>query len=376
MGASRFSKECLDAAARDARSMSELMTGLGLAPDGASRRYLRARLIRLGVDTSHFEREGVRWTREVLTPVVAASTSMCEVLRRLGLDVVGGYHTHISRRVRALGLDTAHFGPPDRAGETRRRDPMAVLSLQPPDRSRRIPGERLRRAMIAAGVPDRCALCGTAPHWRDRPLPLEVDHQDGDWRNNRLENLRLLCPNCHAVTDTYRGRAGNRSVAPGSADELRAAVAGAVSVAGALRLMGRPVSTRQRALFHELVSEHGLDTSHFHRQSHSPAQPGPSARSADEVLVRHGRDHRTRTVVLRRALMETGVPDRCAGCGTGPRWHGLRMVLEVDHANGDRHDDRRENLRLLCPNCHAVTGTWCRGGSRKPVAAPRGAAVD
>jgi predicted HNH restriction endonuclease len=38
------------------------------------------------------------------------------------------------------------------------------------------------------------------------------------------------------------------------------------------------------------------------------------------------------------------------------------MTLEVDHLNGDRSDDRLDNLRLLCPNCHAVTGTWCRGG--------------
>jgi predicted HNH restriction endonuclease len=44
------------------------------------------------------------------------------------------------------------------------------------------------------------------PYWQGRALALEVDHVDGDWRNNRRENLRLLCPNCHSTTGTYRGR--------------------------------------------------------------------------------------------------------------------------------------------------------------------------
>ncbi|MFB7466307.1 hypothetical protein ACFCZ1_22930 [Streptomyces sp. NPDC056224] len=52
-------------------------------------------------------------------------------------------------------------------------------------------------------------------------------------------------------------------------------------------------------------------------------------------------------------------------CGTPPDWLGLPMTLEIDHVNGDWSDDRRENLHLLCPNCHAVTSTWCRGGQSR-----------
>lgn len=219
MAASPYTHERLAAAAGASRTLSEALTRLGVDPKSPTRRYVLARMKKLGISTAHFEREGARWTREVLEPAVAASTSVCDVLRRLGIEVVGGHHTHISRRIKAYGIDTSHFGRPSRAGERRRRTPEELLVEQPPDRARRIPGDRLRRALAAIGVVERCGLCGIEPLWRGRPLPLEIDHVDGDWRNNRAENLRFLCPNCHSATDTYRGRAkGRRARAPRQSD--------------------------------------------------------------------------------------------------------------------------------------------------------------
>ncbi|MGW4837691.1 HNH endonuclease [Streptomyces globisporus] len=80
--------------------------------------------------------------------------------------------------------------------------------------------------------------------------------------------------------------------------------------------------------------------------------------------MKHTSGFRTKTSLLRRALREVGTPEQCDECGTGPVWHGSPITLEIDHVNGDWSDDRAENLRLLCPNCHAVTNTWCRGGAR------------
>jgi hypothetical protein len=215
MVASAYTRELLEEAARGARTLSEALVVLGVDPKSWKRRYIRERMKKLGVDVSHFEREGAKWTREILEPVVARSTSVNEVLRRLGLEPVGGHHTNISRRIKAYGLDTAHFTPvvrTERPGYNQRRrtaDEILVEDTSP--HARRVASSRLKRAMRDCGSEEQCALCGIEALWLGEPLPLEVDHIDGDWRNNRIENLRLLCPNCHSTTDSYRGRGKGRS---------------------------------------------------------------------------------------------------------------------------------------------------------------------
>ncbi|MDH2390474.1 HNH endonuclease signature motif containing protein [Streptomyces sp. HNM0663] len=148
-------------------------------------------------------------------------------------------------------------------------------------------------------------------------------------------------------------------------DILRHAVTQSISIAETLRRLGRADNGRQRALFRAWTAEDGIDTSHFLGQAHMRGKPGAiPRRTAESVLVKRDGTRRTRTLLLRRALGEIGIPEQCDECGVGPEWLGKHMTLEVDHINGDWSDDRAENLRLLCPNCHAITSTWCRGGTR------------
>ncbi|MGW3630143.1 HNH endonuclease signature motif containing protein [Streptomyces sp. NPDC005122] len=207
MVVSPYTRERLEEAASSSRTLSEALTKLGVDPKSSRRQYIRERMKKLGLDTSHFQRERRRWSREVLAPVVAAATSVNDVLRHLGLDVVGGNNTHIGRRIREYGLDTSHFVPRPRRSMGRRNRTIDQVLVHHDEigRCREHP-DRLKRALLALGMSEQCALCGTEPLWRGRPLPLEVDHIDGDWRNNRPENLRLLCPNCHSTTDSYRGK--------------------------------------------------------------------------------------------------------------------------------------------------------------------------
>ncbi|MER5870871.1 HNH endonuclease [Streptomyces sp. NPDC002044] len=215
MPVSPYTRERLAEAAQGARTLSEALERLGVDPENRSRRrYLHLRMRRLGVAVAHFEREGVKWTKEVLAEAVAASTSLCEVLRRLGLDVVGGHHTHIGRKVKTFNIDTSHFTAPVRTermrDNRRRRSAEEILRVVHSPTVTRVGNARLRRALMEIGREERCSLCGLPPAWLGEPLPLEVDHVNGDWRDNRADNLRFLCPNCHSTTDTYRGRAKGR----------------------------------------------------------------------------------------------------------------------------------------------------------------------
>jgi ribosomal protein L24E len=92
-------------------------------------------------------------------------------------------------------------------------------------------------------------------------------------------------------------------------------------------------------------------------------KPSPHRKTAHRTLVQ-GKTRRTKTLVLRRCLIEVGIPHECFVCKRGPTWEGLPLVLQIDHVNGDWSDDRQENLRFLCPNCHSQQPTSITPKSR------------
>lgn len=146
-----------------------------------------------------------KWTDEDVTKAVKESSTKAEAIRRIGLKSTnsGNYQT-LDKYIKKLNLDTSHFEQ-ERLGFTYIREyklEEILIDGSPYDNT-----TNLKKKIIKAGlITEKCFICGIT-EWTGRKLSLHLDHINGKRSDNRIDNLRLLCPNCHSLTETYcRGK--------------------------------------------------------------------------------------------------------------------------------------------------------------------------
>lgn len=149
-----------------------------------------------------------KWNDDQLRDAVKSSISLRQVAVKLGLCARGGgcYYS-VKERIRELGIDTAHL-----KGQSWLKGRRNDFSVKPIECylvvGKLSRADILKRKLIESGIwKNECSECGQGPLWNGKRLVLQLDHKDGDRYNNVLDNLRLLCPNCHTQTPTFtRGK--------------------------------------------------------------------------------------------------------------------------------------------------------------------------
>ena len=145
-----------------------------------------------------------KYTETELIDAVSKSTSMRKTLLNLGVAPYGGNYEVLKKAIRHFDLDVSHFK--GQAWNKGLRLPAKKALGEYLVKNSNISSYKLKSRLLRERLFElECSNCKNTT-WLNQSIPLELDHINGDNRDNRLANLRLLCPNCHALTPTYRSK--------------------------------------------------------------------------------------------------------------------------------------------------------------------------
>ena len=142
------------------------------------------------------------WNKEKVSEAVKKNTCYRDVLRELGINTSGNNAATLQRKIKEYGIDISHFTFRSKTNTPQKKTVYEYLK-----KGSKIHTFKLKEKLFKEGLKEnRCEICG-AETWLGKKLICQLHHINGDNTDNRIENLQILCPNCHSQTENYCGQA-------------------------------------------------------------------------------------------------------------------------------------------------------------------------
>jgi hypothetical protein len=207
-GQYKYTKQNFIKAFNSSNSIKEICNKIDLKYTGKSYKIIQSRCEEYNLEFKKLIKKNIvanDYSKEEFIKAVETSTSIAQTLEKLGLSPKGGNYRTFRRNAERIGIDISHFtGQGWRNGKkfNNKRKINEYLTFN----GIKISSNALKKRLINEGYLERkCYNCGITD-WLGQSAPLELEHINGINEDNRLKNLTLLCPNCHALTPTYRGK--------------------------------------------------------------------------------------------------------------------------------------------------------------------------
>ncbi len=146
----------------------------------------------------------MKYTEGFVKELVNKSKSMWEVVENSGMSKQEGNYRYLRNIINKFKISTEHFED-QRKYYPRGEKPLSDYLVK--DKFLTLSGNVFKKKLFKAGLKEnKCEKCSQGEIWRGKKISLILDHKDGDRKNNELNNLQILCPNCNATLDTHCGK--------------------------------------------------------------------------------------------------------------------------------------------------------------------------